>query len=551
MQTLRWVRRTVQVFFLALFLGTITWAALGAVSEVSRATELYFALDPLVFLSTLLASHAVPALLCFSLITLALTVIFGRFFCGWICPLGTIHAAASSLRNEDAFEMVQREKWSPWNRWKYYILIALLVGAVFGANWIGVLDPFSVLYRTTFTVLGPALRGAVEDGSTAVYQADPHIGPIHATSATEPIYRFLRDHTFIGSRQSFFGGTLIAVLFLVTVGLNFYRKRFWCRYLCPLGALLGLAAKCSWIRLTTCEESCTECGLCRINCQGAGSPDKPGEWQSSECFLCLNCAAKCNWESISFTISNPLRDRRGGSLDLSKRAMLTSGLLGLGTFLSLRLAPVAQGKVFDPDLVRPPGARPEDEFLSKCVRCGLCMRVCPTNGLQPAGFETGLEGIWTPRLDARVGYCEYECNRCGSICPTGAIEELDLETKKNTKLGLATFDTSRCLPYAYGRECMVCEEHCPVPTKAIYFVETTVTLRDGAQRVLKQPRVDPDRCTGCGICEAKCVFRDRPAVRVTSANETRHPDNQPILGGAPIYETPSGTDSSSSGDPYG
>jgi Pyruvate/2-oxoacid:ferredoxin oxidoreductase delta subunit len=179
------------------------------------------------------------------------------------------------------------------------------------------------------------------------------------------------------------------------------------------------------------------------------------------------------------------------------------------------------------------------------------MRVCPTNALQPAGFETGIEGIWTPRLDARVGYCEYECNRCGVVCPTGAINPLDLETKKATKLGLAAFDTSRCLPYAYGRECMVCEEHCPIPTKAIHFVETEIRLRDGSTRVLKQPRVDPDRCIGCGICEAKCVFRDRPAIHVWSANETRHPDNQPILGGLTIYDAPATSETTASVDPYG
>lgn len=549
MLTLRWARRGVQGVCFVVFLWTVAVAARGSVEEVTRSAELYFLLDPLVMVTTLLASRAVPLLLLLSSITLVLTAVFGRFFCGWICPLGAIHASVSALRNDSAYDLVQREKWSPWNRWKYYVLIGMLVGALFGANWIGVLDPFSLLYRTTFTVIGPAMRGAVEDGSTAVYQSDPHIGPVHATAATEPVYRFFRDHVFAANRQAYHGGVLISVLFAITVALNFYRKRFWCRYLCPLGALLGVAAWRPWLRLKTCGETCTECGLCRVNCQGAASPDEPGEWRSSECFLCLNCTAKCNWDAISFSVKNPLRGEGTQSMDLSRRAVMTAGLAGASTLLTLRLSPVAQGKVFDPNLVRPPGARAEAEFLSRCVRCGLCMRVCPTNALQPAGFDTGLEGLWTPRLDAQVGYCEYECNRCGGVCPTEAIEPLDLETKKATKLGLAAFDTSRCLPYAYGRECMVCEEHCPIPTKAIHFVETEVTLRDGLKRVLKQPRVDPERCIGCGICEAKCVFRDRPAIHVTSANETRHPDNQPILGGFATYESPPADTGGS--DPYG
>jgi Pyruvate/2-oxoacid:ferredoxin oxidoreductase delta subunit len=129
----------------------------------------------------------------------------------------------------------------------------------------------------------------------------------------------------------------------------------------------------------------------------------------------------------------------------------------------------------------------------------------------------------------RIGYCEYECHLCGQVCPTGAIAPLSLEAKKRVKIGLAAIDTTRCLPYAYGRDCIVCEEHCPIPTKAIYFVEKEIALRDGSTRVVKQPKVDPDLCTGCGICENKCPFRDRPAIFVTSANEGRHAANQPIL----------------------
>jgi len=213
---------------------------------------------------------------------------------------------------------------------------------------------------------------------------------------------------------------------------------------------------------------------------------------------------------------------------------------GIGV-LALRLTPYEQRKTYSPDLIRPPGALPERQFLQKCIQCGLCMRVCPTTALHPCGLESGLEGLWTPRLVAKLGYCEYNCNLCGQLCPTGAIQALTLEEKQQTKIGLTTVDTTRCLPYAYGRDCIVCEEHCPVPQKAIYLVEREVTLADGTTRVLKQPQVDADRCIGCGNCESACVFSDRAAIRVTSANESRNPDNQPILplssttGGQSIY----------------
>lgn len=163
------------------------------------------------------------------------------------------------------------------------------------------------------------------------------------------------------------------------------------------------------------------------------------------------------------------------------------------------------------------------------------MKICPTGGLQPAVSEAGVEGLWTPKLVPRIGYCDYSCNLCGQVCPTEAIQPLTVEAKQQVKIGLACFDTTRCIPYAFGRDCMVCEEHCPIPDKAIYFLEVEIRDRNGERKTIKQPRVDADLCIGCGICENVCVFRDRPAIRVSSANETRHPANQPILPGEDFY----------------
>ena len=151
------------------------------------------------------------------------------------------------------------------------------------------------------------------------------------------------------------------------------------------------------------------------------------------------------------------------------------------------------------------------------------MQTCPSGGLQPTWAEAGLEGLWSPVLVPAIGWCEFECHACGQVCPTEAIVPLPLPEKKKVKIGLAIFDTTRCLPFAYGRECIVCEEHCPVPDKAITFEMREVTDRDGNVRTIKLPRVDPERCTGCGICETKCVFKDLAAIRVVSANEDRHP----------------------------
>jgi formate hydrogenlyase subunit 6/NADH:ubiquinone oxidoreductase subunit I len=157
------------------------------------------------------------------------------------------------------------------------------------------------------------------------------------------------------------------------------------------------------------------------------------------------------------------------------------------------------------------------------------MKVCITNGLQLTFLEAGLEGIWSPLLVPRVGYCEYRCTLCGQVCPTGAIKRLDLAEKATVKIGLAMIDKSRCLPYAHATQCIVCEEVCPTPQKAIWFEKAQVKTRDGKELTVKQPRIDLDLCIGCGICEAKCPVLGEPAIYVSSIGETRSTDNQLLL----------------------
>jgi ferredoxin len=171
----------------------------------------------------------------------------------------------------------------------------------------------------------------------------------------------------------------------------------------------------------------------------------------------------------------------------------------------------------------------EKEFLRRCVKCGECMKVCLTNGLQPTLWEAGAEGIWSPMLVPRIGYCEYRCTLCGQVCPTGAIRRLSPEEKAGVRIGLAMIDPGRCLPYAHARSCIVCEEVCPTPKKAIWFETTAVKDRDGRTLSVKQPHVDLSLCIGCGICEAKCPVLGRPAITVSSVGESRSRDNQLLL----------------------
>jgi ferredoxin len=165
-------------------------------------------------------------------------------------------------------------------------------------------------------------------------------------------------------------------------------------------------------------------------------------------------------------------------------------------------------------LIRPPGAQDEPAFLSACLRCAQCMKICPTSALQPAAFEAGLEGLWTPVLMARVGYCDYGCHACGQVCPSGAIPELSLEQKRDQVIGKASVDRDRCLPWASATPCIVCEEMCPTPQKSIRLEEATLPGADGQPVTVQRPVVLRDVCIGCGICENHCPLEGEAGIRV-------------------------------------
>jgi len=527
---MQWARRVSQVLFLVLFFVIALRVRVSVDNVPGADATLFFKLDPLVSLSTAIAARSLSVIFLPAVIVLAATVLLGRFFCGWLCPLGAVHAAASWFRaKRRPGEPAERR--TVWHRVKYVLLVALLAMSLFGMHWTGVFDPIPLLFRSTAAFLLPSAQYAVEDSSLAVLQADPHVGPAHLKMLTEPVYKFGRNTLFLVDRQTYTGAAFIAGLFILIVALNLVKPRFWCRYVCPLGGLLGFASLRPALRLKNDEKRCTGCGLCAKACPAAAQPDRPGEWLPTECYGCWNCVASCRRDALAFKVENPLAPAAAGGVDFSRRAAMGASAAGVAVMLGFRQNPIAQARVYGADLVRPPGSLTEREFLQRCQQCGACMRACPTNALQPCALEAGVEGLWTPRINARMGYCEFNCNICGQVCPTGAIQPLALEKKKEIKIGLAYFDKSRCLPYAYGRECMVCEEHCPTPQKSIYFVEREVELRDGQKKTVKQPQVDPDKCTGCGICEWCCVFRDVAAVHITSSNETRHSNNQPILPG--------------------
>ena len=295
------LRRLVQTVFLLLFLFLFLETAFHPTNKVGGYLTFFFDLDPLALIVVWLGGHAAATAMLFSLITLAFTFVFGRWFCGWICPFGAIHNLFSSWRGGSRKQKVETGAYSVWQTSKYYVLGAVLVAALCGANIAGWFDPFSFLYRSMATAVFPAIDAGLEGFFGWVNQLIPGF----AGAVTEPIYRSLHYYLMTISQPHYFWSGLIGSLFGLVVLLNLFRGRFWCKYICPLGALLGVVGKNPLLRLQVDPNSCKNCKECVTECQGGASPNGPGNWKPSECMYCWNCDESCPSNSLSFKFMIP------------------------------------------------------------------------------------------------------------------------------------------------------------------------------------------------------------------------------------------------------
>ncbi len=512
----RWrrVRQAIQVLAFALYVYLL-FAALQRRVAFPLA-DLFLRLDPLAALSAMLASREWIPRLALALITLGLTLLFGRVWCGWLCPLGTL---LEWVRFQETRFLGKTWFLPRWRRVKNAILLAVLAMALFGSLSLLIFDPLTLLTRAMTTAILPAINYVVTATERVLYSL-PFLRPL-----VDLVESGLRGPLLPVIQPAFAMNVPIALLFLGILALNVLADRFWCRYLCPLGALLGLASKVSFLRpvIGPACSRCAQCvGACRVDAidtanQRIGESanrrisERSYEIIPSECTVCLDCLVACpelvlsvaEGTSIGFNLG--WRPAPWRKYDPTRRQVLaTLGASAIGVAL---LRTGVQAKQPHPQLIRPPGVGDEEEFLSRCIRCSQCMKVCPTSGLQPVLFEAGLEGLWTPRLVPRLGYCDYSCNACGQVCPSGAIPPLDLARKREQVIGVAVIDRNRCLPWANGVTCIVCEEMCPVPNKAI-------RLQDGGDGGLQKPIVVADLCIGCGICEYQCPVEGEAAIRI-------------------------------------
>jgi MauM/NapG family ferredoxin protein len=409
-------------------------------------TNILVRLSPLVMATNALITHSFSLKFIPAILIIIVTIFLGRVFCGWVCPVGTL------------LDLVPKtKKRLSYIKLKYYILVFLIIVSALGFNLLVITDPL-VIFTRSLTFI---------------------------TQVTPP------------------------VVFIIIMGLvAVLGERYWCRVLCPLGALLGVCSSGKVVNLHI-GETCTHCNICTTVCPMDAIHSNT--ISKTECTLCLKCIEKCPKNTITISLGNPSKPLQSAS----RRTFLKAGI---AAGAALVLSPLLKAQTTHIPVIRPPGALKEENFLSVCIRCGECMRVCPSQGLRPVLFEGSLYSLYTPKLVPRIGECQL-CMLCWQVCPTGALIEVD---PAKMKLGTATVNRDTCLVWDLNETCWICQEVCPYQA-----VESAGGERRGQRHGAEEgeerrgPKVNRSLCAGCGTCENKCPV-EPAAITVSPEGEIRY-----------------------------
>ncbi|MDR3175439.1 MAG: 4Fe-4S binding protein [Desulfovibrio sp.] len=563
-------RRLIRAASLCFFLYLLYTAAWPAGGELFPP-DLYLRLDPLAAALVPAATRDFPPRLLPGVVLIFASLVFGRLFCGYLCPMGITldlgrfagEALRKKTRGQNTSSLGNIPLSPHWRKVKYLVLSVMFGAALAGVNLFFWASPLSLSTRFWALLMHTlALLGGVE-----------------VLEAGRPLFEYLDANCLLYlSLKGRHYETLhfVAAFFLALFVLERIRPRFWCRYLCPAGAALGLVSLRPGLRRRV--HDCSGCKTCVARCPAGAIAPEGFRAMHSECIVCTTCVAVCPTGGSAFSFSSPaglrLRGRhnepsvRAGDGELerpnpekiepqcgdlqrkfsprdvcgralpavrqaspnasgmageekallplpSRRAFLGAGAAGVALaavqYSGINALLGGADSIRAAGLLRPPGALPEAEFLDRCIRCGECMKACPTNSLQPAGFGSGAEGLFSPLFTPGRGPCEPDCNVCGRVCPTGAVRFLPLPEKQRARVGTAVVDKSRCVAWAQDRRCVVCEETCP-------YGSIKLARIPGSE--VSAPVVDAMRCFGCGYCEHYCVTR-LPSIVVEPLNTLR------------------------------
>lgn len=348
-----------------------------------------------------------------------LTLIFGRLYCSLLCPLGIIQEIAGNL----FFRGKRKNKYTKNYPIKYFIA-AIALGILAGGSAIAI--------------------------------------------------RYIEPYTYFGSAftLSITGLSAVAVILILT----FFKNRFFCTNICPAGTILGLISKFSFNKIYIDKEICVSCGMCEKNCPSGCINSKEKNVDNETCVKCLKCLDLCPKNGIKYG-QKPKEEIKFSP----KRREIITGITAAAVFgAMIKVGLVVKDKIVEKfkDIILPPGAESEEKFANKCYNCNLCVENCPNKIIAKADDK-----FPTVHLDYSKGCCDKNCNKCGQVCPTGAIKRLSLEDKQKTRIAMAMIIEDKCV------NCGHCIKACPYGA-----------ITKGENGII----INASKCIGCGACKLKC-----------------------------------------------
>ncbi len=374
--------------------------------------------------------YSIAAMVIIALIIL-LTFLSGRFYCSLLCPFGALQEIICLISRKDN----EKQKNLPVK----YFISAVTLGLLTG---------------------GSAL-----------------------------VIRYFEPYTFFGS---LFTLSLTGIIAFILIGLlAFFKQRYFCTNLCPVGAVLGLISKFSLFKIYIDKEKCVSCAMCERNCQ-AGCIEASEEFvDNAMCVKCLKCLGQCYKGAIKYGIKPSLTavsedlDSKKVKFSPKRRELITS-IAVLTVFAAAFKSGIEivnrTAKKFK-NIILPPGAVNIERMQNKCLNCNLCVNLCPNKIIKKAD-----ENFPAVHIDYTKGkkYCKYDCKECSKVCPSGAIRKIPLEEKQKTRIAMAVINSQKCT------HCGECAAMCPV--KAISQGENGAYI------------INASKCTGCGACKTACYF---------------------------------------------
>jgi ferredoxin len=478
--------------------------------KAKLSTWLYTSYTATQFLPAIMKLLSVHTLVSISFLFIILLTLFsGRVYCSVFCPLGIMQDAIAFLLRILPFKKKRRRFKKALDYLRYPILGLFLVSMIFlgflSINW---LDPYANFGRIAANIYQPVyilLHNFLANILNAI-----------GLQGLQPLaMKLFTPVTFVTSIS----------MFLLILVLVIYRDRLYCNTICPVGTILGLLSRVSFLKIRINKGSCTICGNCQTVCKANCINLKEQTVDMSRCVACFNCITSCEESAIGY-IRKSIPVKKGENYDKSKRDFIRAGMLFLGAAPILANAANGneniehQGKRFcTRGPISPPGSRSIEEFKEYCIACQLCISACPSKVLQPAFLEYGFTGMMFPRMDNNSGFCNFECTKCGEVCPTGAIQKLTKKEKETVQIGTVQFRQKLCIVESEGTACGSCSEHCP--TQAVYMVPYKGDLTI--------PEVNPEICVGCGACEYACPVEDPHVAIFVYPHEVHKVAKKPVI----------------------